>query len=126
MTQQSVAVGAVGWQRAEGALVALGGIALAGLVGPGDWWVWLMLLAPDLAMLGYLAGPRAGAAIYNAAHIYGAGLILALLGVATGAVGLIAAGALWMAHVGIDRAAGYGLKLPTRFRDTHLGRIGHD
>jgi hypothetical protein len=24
----------------------------------------------------------------------------------------------------MDRALGYGLKLPTDFRDTHLGRIG--
>jgi hypothetical protein len=29
-----------------------------------------------------------------------------------------------LAHVGMDRALGYGLKLPTDFRDTHLGRIG--
>lgn len=28
------------------------------------------------------------------------------------------------AHVGFDRALGYGLKLPTGFKDTHLGRIG--
>lgn len=126
MTQLSGRAPALGWQRAEGALVAVGGVVLTGLVAPGDWWVWMMLLAPDLAMLGYLAGPRAGAAIYNAAHLYGVGLVLALVGVATGATTLIAAGALWMAHVGIDRAAGYGLKLPTGFRDTHLGRVGHD
>jgi hypothetical protein len=28
------------------------------------------------------------------------------------------------AHIGFDRALGFGLKLPTSFRDTHLGRIG--
>lgn len=126
MTPRFINSQAVGWQRVEGALVAVGGIVLMGLIAPGDWRLWLVLLAPDLAMLGYVAGPRVGAAVYNAAHLYGAGLILALLGVATGAVALIAAGALWMAHVGIDRAFGYGLKLPVGFRDTHLGRIGRD
>jgi hypothetical protein len=34
--------------------------------------------------------------------------------------------AILAAHVGFDRALGYGLKLPTSFRDTHLGRIGRD
>jgi hypothetical protein len=28
------------------------------------------------------------------------------------------------AHIGVDRALGFGLKLPTGVRDTHLGRIG--
>ena len=28
------------------------------------------------------------------------------------------------AHIGIDRALGYGLKLPSGFKHTHLGVIG--
>ena len=32
--------------------------------------------------------------------------------------------AIWTAHIAMDRALGYGLKLPTGFTDTHLGRIG--
>ncbi|MGC2141572.1 MAG: DUF4260 family protein [Methylovirgula sp.] len=31
---------------------------------------------------------------------------------------------IFMAHVGFDRALAYGLKYPTSFGDTHLGRIG--
>lgn len=117
---------ATGWQRAEGALIGVAGLALAGAMSPGwPWWVWpLALLAPDLAMAGYLAGPRVGAAVYNAAHLYAGGLVLALLGLLAGAPAIVAAGAVWIAHVGVDRALGYGLKLPTGFRDTHLGRIG--
>ena len=34
------------------------------------------------------------------------------------------AAAILIAHVGMDRALGYGLKLPSAFQDTHLGRIG--
>ncbi|SIS98662.1 DUF4260 family protein [Paracoccus saliphilus] len=114
------------WQRVEGGLVFAAALPLAGVMQPG-WplWLWpLALLAPDLSMLGYLAGPRIGAAIYNAFHLYAGGLLLALLGLLTGQPPLIAAGAIWLAHAGIDRALGYGLKSATGFRDTHLGRIG--
>lgn len=117
---------AVAWQRLEGALLALAALALAGAVAPG-WplWLWpLLLLAPDLAMIGYLAGPRIGAALYNAAHLYACGLVLALIGLLAGWPALIAGGAIWMAHVGADRALGYGLKEASGFQDTHLGRIG--
>ena len=85
-----------------------------------------LLLAPDLSMLGYLGGTRLGAITYNAAH----NLVLALGLVGIGwwlpAAPLALAGAVLLAHVGMDRALGYGLKLPTDFRDTHLGRIGRD
>lgn len=116
---------AVGWQKAEGALMALAGLGIAIAVQPGwSWWVWpLILLAPDLAALGYLAGPRIGAACYNALHIYGAGMVLAVIGVVTGQTLLIALGGMWIAHIGADRLLGYGLKSPDGFNTTHLGRI---
>ena len=117
---------AIGWQRAEGAGLALGGLLIGGLTAPG-WgapvWIWL-LLAPDLAMVGYLAGPRIGGFLYNCTHIYAPPLLLAVIGVALGLPALIAAGGLWLAHIGAERALGLGLKLPGGFRDTHLGRIG--
>jgi hypothetical protein len=118
------------WQRVEGALVfaaCLALIAAFGLFAPvGDWWVWLIVFfLPDLGFLGYLAGPRVGAVVYNALHLYGGGLMLAaagLFGLSTAP--LTAYGLLWVAHVGFDRMLGYGLKAPTGFTDTHLGRIG--
>ena len=115
------------WQQAEGAGLALAGLLVAGLAAPG-WGalVWLAILfAPDLTMLGYLAGPRIGAMVYNLGHLYALPVLLMALGVALGSTALIAGGGLWLAHIGIDRALGYGLKLPSGFRDTHLGRIGH-
>lgn len=117
---------AVSWQRFEGAGLALGGLVIAALAAPG-WGalVWIaLLLAPDLSMIGYLAGPRVGAFLYNLGHIYALPMLLAVLGVALGATGLIAGGGLWLAHVGIDRMLGYGLKQAGGFQDTHLGRIG--
>jgi len=114
------------WQRAEGAGLALGGLVVAVLAAPG-WgaWLWVaLLLAPDLTMAGYLVGPRIGAVLYNLGHLYAPAFLLAVLGVALGSTALIAGGGLWLAHIGFDRALGFGLKLPSGFRDTHLGRAG--
>jgi hypothetical protein len=84
----------------------------------------LFFLAPDLAMLVYLFGPRAGALGYNLAHTYAFALLLALAGFFAGVPVAAAGGLIWAAHIGFDRALGYGLKYPTGFGDTHLGRVG--
>ena len=108
--------------RAEGAAA----LALALFVYARGGHSWLLLavlfLAPDLSMLGYVAGPRVGAACYNAVHSYVGPVIAALVALATGRPPVLAA--IWAAHIGLDRALGYGLKYPTAFADTHLGRIG--
>jgi hypothetical protein len=83
-----------------------------------------LFLAPDLAMLAYLAGPRWGAVGYNLAHTYALPLALALAGFVAGSWFAAACGLIWIAHIGLDRALGYGLKYPTAFGDTHLGRVG--
>ena len=83
----------------------------------------LCFLAPDLAMLAYLAGPRAGAIAYNLAHTYALALALTLAGFG-GVPAAAAGGLIWIAHIGFDRALGYGLKYSSGFGDTHLGRIG--
>jgi len=89
----------------------------------GRLWVLLVLaLAPDLAMLGYLAGPRVGSRRYNAVHTYVAPLALAGLAALAAAPILTSVALVWTAHIGTDRALGYGLKHPTGFGDTHLGR----
>jgi Domain of unknown function (DUF4260) len=84
----------------------------------------LAFLAPDLSFIAYLAGPRAGAFGYNLAHTYTCAFALALGGLFAGLPSLTAYGLIWIAHVGFDRALGYGLKYSTGFGDTHLGRIG--
>ena len=77
-------------------------------------------------MAGYLANPRVGALTYNAVHNWALGLGVLGSAAAIGNVPLAIAGAVLVAHVGMDRALGYGLKLSTSFQDTHLGRIGRD
>ena len=75
-------------------------------------------------MLFYLLGPRIGAGAYNVAHTYALALPLALIGFLAGQSAILAVGLIWVAHIGFDRSLGYGLKYPTGFGDTHLGRIG--
>jgi hypothetical protein len=88
------------------------------------WWLYVVLaLAPDLSMVGYAAGTRVGALSYNTVHTYALPVTLAAAGVLAGANGLVAVSLIWIAHIGADRALGYGLKYPTDFKDTHLQRI---
>ncbi len=110
--------------RAESAALFLAGAAA--WVALGGSWLLLVpaLLAPDLSMVGYLASPRAGALTYNLVHNLVLALGLVGLGWATSTPAPMLGGAVLVAHVGMDRALGYGLKRPTDFRDTHLGRIG--
>jgi hypothetical protein len=83
----------------------------------------LLFLAPDVSFLGYLAGVRTGALAYNAVHTYVAPLTLAVLGIVADTDVPIQVALIWAAHIGMDRILGYGLKYPTAFEDTHLGRV---
>ncbi|MEW6100343.1 MAG: DUF4260 domain-containing protein [Pseudomonadota bacterium] len=81
-------------------------------------------LAPDLSFLGYLAGPRVGARLYNTAHSYLGPAACLALGLLAAVPWAVPAALIWAAHIGFDRALGYGLKYPSGFRHTHLGLIG--
>jgi hypothetical protein len=112
------------WLRAEGVVAFVGGLlGWIALGGPWPWFV-VLLLTPDISIAGYVLGARAGALIYNAVHSWATGGAIALVGWVAGFVPAIFAGLLLVAHAGIDRALGYGLKGSTGFQDTHLGRIG--
>lgn len=89
------------------------------------WWgALLVFFAPDQSFLGYLAGPKSGAFLYNTVHIYAFGAVLIVAGLILPHAFLTVLGALWLGHAGFDRMLGYGLKLPDGFSFTHLGRIG--
>ena len=125
MPDAGAAAGGVrGLLRAEGLVLlalALGGYAWLG----AGWGAFaLLFLLPDLALLAYLAGPRAGALAYNATHslLVPAGLLAA--GGLADAPQALALGLIWTAHIGFDRMLGYGLKYARGFAHTHLGRLG--
>ena len=109
--------------RAEGVAVFVAAVVLY-FHADYPWWLLLALaLAPDLSMLGYLAGTRIGAAAYDAAHTLVLPLALGVAGVLTEADLAVQLALIWVAHIGADRALGYGLKYPTDFKDTHLQRV---
>lgn len=119
------------WLRLEGAAVLATAALLYQHFGLRWFWFGVLFLAPDLAMLGYLAGPRLGAWCYNLAHTYAAAALVLGAGLAAQFGGAprtawLSIGLIWCAHIGFDRALGYGLKSTEGFRFTHLGKIGRD
>jgi uncharacterized protein DUF4260 len=112
--------------RLEG-LTLFAGMTLLYAVWDGSWWVYAILfLAPDLSFAAYLVDPKVGAVVYNAAHSYMAPVSLMVAGFALSSPLVLSIAMIWMAHIGIDRALGYGLKYAAGFGFTHLGRIGKD
>ena len=112
------------WLRVEGAVALAGAAGLYVKLGGELLWLVPLLLVVDVSMVGYLAGPRLGAMAYNAAHNWAIGVAVLVLAWWLGSVAFGLAGAILVAHTGMDRALGYGLKYPTAFADTHLGRLG--
>jgi hypothetical protein len=110
--------------RAEG--LALAAVATAAYFHAGfSWGLFAALfLAPDLSFAAYLLGPRWGAAAYNLVHSTIAPLALGAAGLALGGPAAEAIALIGLAHVGFDRAVGYGLKYSVGFGATHLGWIG--
>jgi Domain of unknown function (DUF4260) len=110
--------------RLEG-VVLFAGMTMLYALWDGSWWVYAILfLAPDLSFAAYLAAPKAGAIIYNAAHSYLGPVALMTIGLAMAAPLTLSLAMIWLAHIGIDRALGYGLKYQAGFAFTHLGKIG--
>jgi Domain of unknown function (DUF4260) len=110
--------------RAESLAIFVAGVLLYLQLNGNALWLLPLLLVPDISMIGYLGGPRLGAITYNLAHNLVTALVLLAIGWFAAVAPLALVGAILVAHVGMDRTLGYGLKLPTDFRDTHLGRIG--
>jgi hypothetical protein len=109
--------------RLEG--IALFGAAIA-LYLREDYSILLLVvlfLAPDLSFLGLAGGARFGATTYDAAHTYVGPILLASVALIVEWSGGVQLGLIWLAHIGIDRALGYGLRYLDAFRDTHLQRV---
>jgi hypothetical protein len=110
--------------RLDGLAVAAAVIAAFAVTG-GNWWIFgLLILAPDLSMLGLALGEKMGARIYNWAHSYTLPIILGAAGSFGGPIWMLHVALIWAAHIAIDRAIGYGLKYPTDIHSTHLGVMG--
>jgi hypothetical protein len=112
-------------------LLRLEGLALfAGMTAlyvfwAGSWWLYAVLFfAPDLSFVAYLAGLKIGAWAYNAMHSTVVPLAMLTVGFGFAPPLVLSLALIWLAHIGFDRALGYGLKYSAGFGFTHLGRIG--
>jgi hypothetical protein len=92
----------------------------------GGWLEFVLLfLVPDVSMIGYVANARVGCVIYNAVHTYVGPLALGCYAVWSDHRQALLLSLIWAAHIGLDRMLGFGLKYPTRFKDTHLNPDRH-
>ena len=110
--------------RLEGAAVLIVGL-FSYYWSHGNWLPFaLLFLVPDLSMVGCAANVRVGAITYNAVHTYVGPLVLAGYSFGSNRPAIFWLSLIWIAHIGLDRMLGFGLKYPTRFNDTHLSLIG--
>ncbi|KAA3664159.1 MAG: DUF4260 family protein, partial [Chloroflexi bacterium] len=99
--------------RIEG-LTVLGTAVTLYALSNFSWWTFvLLLLAPDLAMLGYTINKQVGSILYNIFHTYPLPALLILLSFLINAPFALQLGLIWLAHIGMDRIFGYGLKYGT-------------
>jgi Domain of unknown function (DUF4260) len=88
------------------------------------WWFLVLILAPDLSMIGYVFGNKLGAFFYNLFHHRAIAILIYLAGIYSSNNLIQLSGIILFAHSSMDRMMGYGLKYETGFKFTHLGEIG--
>lgn len=109
--------------RLEGFALFLGAVITYAHFGYSWLLFALLILAPDVSFVGYATGRRVGATAYDLLHNLVFPIALGSAGVATDSDAAVSVALVWLAHIGADRALGYGLKYPTDFKDTHLQRV---
>jgi hypothetical protein len=109
------------WLLLEGLVLLAGALTGFGALGQPWWLVPAAILVPDLAMTGYLAGTRPGAHLYNLTHATPLPAVMLAAGYGQANRLVMALALTWLAHIGLDRLLGTGLKYNDRFTHTHLG-----
>lgn len=88
------------------------------------WWFLLLILTPDIGILGYVINAKIGAFIYNLCHHKAIAVLVYLLAIYFEFEPMKLIGIILFSHASFDRIFGYGLKFTSSFKDTHLGKIG--
>src|SRR5262249_18439346 len=120
------------WLGLEGLALLAGTLIAFAATGQPWWLVPAAILAPDIAMTGYLAGTRPGAHLYNLTHAPPCPAVMPAPGYGKANRLVMALALVWLTHIGLDRLLGTGLKYNDRFTHTHLGdrpdarQPGHD
>ncbi len=111
--------------RVEGLMILLAALVAYVILGFNWSLLLLLILVPDLFMAGYLKNTSWGATLYNIGHTYSLPLVLLGVNFVFHVPKLLPFALIWIAHIGMDRMLGFGLKHSSGFKDTHLGRIGN-
>lgn len=109
--------------RLEGAATFAAAVIFYINLQASGWLFAALILAPDLSAIGYLAGPGVGSRVYNAVHTLVGPIVLISLAIIFHSDPGLHIALIWLAHIGIDRALGFGIKYPTVFPDTHLQHV---
>ena len=81
-------------------------------------------MAPDIGLIAYASrSNRIGSVLYDAFHTYILSVALIVSGVAASSDVVVQIGLISAAHIGMDRALGYGLKYATGPKPTHLQKV---
>ncbi|WP_332650211.1 DUF4260 domain-containing protein [Lysinibacillus sp. 54212] len=84
---------------------------------------FMLLLVPDVSMVGYVMNTKIGVLLYNIVHHLSLPTILLTICIRFNIDPLIPISLIWIAHILMDRALGFGLKYTNNFKETHLQKI---
>ena len=87
------------------------------------WWFLVLILLPDIGMLGYLINTKTGALTYNVFHHKGLAILISLIGIYFEIEVMQLIGIILFSHAALDRVSSYGLKYADNFKNTHLGHL---
>lgn len=87
------------------------------------WWYLVLILTPDIRMIGYIFGNKAGAITYNLFHHKAVALAVYVFGLYLQNETIQLIGIILFGHSSMDRMMGYGLKTYEGFKFTHLGKL---
>lgn len=107
----------------EGLSLFIASIVVYAYFQGNGWLFGALLLVPDLSMIGYLRNPRVGSWTYNAVHALIVPVLLFAVALAAGQMLIAQIALIWLAHIGMDRTVGYGLKYADAFKSTHLQKV---
>ena len=99
------------------------GIYLFSTLSYAWWWFLVLILLPDIGMLGYLVNTKTGASTYNVFHHKGLAILFFLAGIYFEIEVMQLIGIILFSHAALDRIFGYGLKYADNFKNTHLGHL---
>ncbi|MCI2848381.1 DUF4260 domain-containing protein [Staphylococcus hominis] len=109
--------------RLENAFVFITAVIIYFMFDFSLWLFLILLLVPDISMLGYLYNNKIGSYIYNIGHSYIIPILITLLYLAMGVNSLLGIALIWLAHISMDRTIGYGLKYPVGFDKTTIQKV---